>query len=54
MTIVQIPEIATIRNEIGGNERQQRRVQFSNERKRGRKKHEKENKQKQKKTKKQH
>ena len=34
MTIVQIPEIAAIRNAIGGNERQQRRVQFSNERKR--------------------
>ena len=33
MTIVQIPELATIRNEIVGNERQQRRVQFSNERK---------------------
>ena len=33
MTIVQILDTATIRNAIGGNERQQRRVQFSNERK---------------------
>ena len=35
MTIlVKIPEIATVRNAIRGNERQQRRVQFTNERKR--------------------